>query len=201
MGRTESKRAESEKKRQVIDIHFENKGIDERSIDAIVKWYNDEEIAPFIHPNFQAAKQPPYTKDDVRHSWKETPDKFNYLIFDTAQVIGELSIQRNFFMLHDNVPNTAWISICIGEKEYWGQGVAQTAMRYLETECVRLGFERIELGVFEHNARAYRLYQKMGYREIARYPDFTYSQGKWHADIRMEKALTTQKEDPRATQE
>lgn len=49
--------------------------------------------------------------------------------------------------------------------------------------------QRIELGVFEFNTNALKLYQKLGYKEINRTEDFTYWNGKmWH-DIRMEKYL------------
>jgi RimJ/RimL family protein N-acetyltransferase len=172
-----------------MNIHFAKLEINDELIKSMVKWYNDEEIAPFIHPNFQAKEQPLYTQEDVRSACAYYPDKFNYLVFDDTKVIGELSITRNFFMLHNNMPDSAWISICIGEKEYWGTGIATMAMEYLEEVCREMGFQRIELGVFEHNIRAYLRYQKLGYREIARYPKFTYSHGEWYADIRMEKKL------------
>lgn len=172
-----------------MNIHFESLKITDEIVASMVRWYNDIEIAPCIHPNFQAQPQPPYTKDEVLVACSYHPDKFNYLIFDDMKVIGEISITRNFFMLHYNVDHSAWISICIGEKEYWGKGIARKAMEFLEDECRKLGFQRIELGVFEHNIRAYNSYRKLGYREIARYPKFTYSKGEWFADIRMEKTL------------
>jgi len=49
--------------------------------------------------------------------------------------------------------------------------------------------KRIELDVFEFNTQAIKLYRKLGYKEIARIPDFTYWQGKVWQDIRMEKYL------------
>ena len=47
----------------------------------------------------------------------------------------------------------------------------------------------MELGVFEFNTRALKLYQKLGYTEIARIDAFTYWEGKMWQDIRMEKYL------------
>jgi hypothetical protein len=43
------------------------------------------------------------------------------------------------------------------------------------------------LGVFEFNTSAIKLYQKAGYREIVRLPDFTHWQDKMWQDIRMKK--------------
>lgn len=51
------------------------------------------------------------------------------------------------------------------------------------------GLKRIELGVFEFNQQAQKLYQKLGYKEIGRIDNFTYWQGKMWTDIRMEKYL------------
>jgi len=62
-------------------------------------------------------------------------------------------------------------------------------MRYLEEQIRDNGLHRIELGVFEFNLPAIKLYQKMGYQEISRIDDFTYWQGKMCQDIRMEKYL------------
>lgn len=57
--------------------------------------------------------------------------------------------------------NTGWISICIGEGDYRGKGVAHEAMIFfLEEECKALGLKRIELGVFEYNQRARTFYEK-----------------------------------------
>jgi RimJ/RimL family protein N-acetyltransferase len=172
-----------------MNIHFEVLSVNEDLIARMIRWYNDAEIAPFIHCNFQAQEPPLFTRTEALAACAYHPDKFNYLIFDGFTAIGEISITRNFFMLHHNVPGSAWVSICIGEKEYWGKGIAQLAMTFLEEECRNIGFQRIELGVFENNVRAYRRYLSLGYREIARYPEFTFSNGSWVADIRMEKYL------------
>ena len=62
-------------------------------------------------------------------------------------------------------------------------------MRYLEGQIREQGLKRIELGVFEFNASAIKLYKKMGYQEIGRIDDFTYWHEKMWQDIRMEKYL------------
>jgi len=62
-------------------------------------------------------------------------------------------------------------------------------MGYHKSEIRLHGLKRIELGVFEFNENARRLYQKLGYKEIGRIPDFTYWNGKMWPDIRMEKEL------------
>jgi RimJ/RimL family protein N-acetyltransferase len=47
----------------------------------------------------------------------------------------------------------------------------------------------MELGVFEFNAVAIKLYKKLGFLEITRINDFTFWMGRMWQDIRMEKYL------------
>ncbi len=172
-----------------MKLHIEPITASDKLAAQLVKWYNDKEIVQFVHPNFVEKKPEPFTLNDAYHSMCEYPDQSKYIIYDGSLPIGDLSIQKNFQLLYDKSAGSAWISISIGEKEYWGKGIAKFAMEFLENECKNKGFKRIELGVFEHNERAHRFYTKLGYHEIIRYPNFTYSNGTWHADIRMEKIL------------
>jgi len=59
----------------------------------------------------------------------------------------------------------------------------------LEEEIKRQGLKRIELGVFEFNTNAIKLYESMGYKEIIRIDGFTYWEGKIWQDSRMEKIV------------
>lgn len=68
-------------------------------------------------------------------------------------------------------------------------GVGRGAIGTIDSEMRLHGVKRIELGVFEFNENARRLYQKLGYKEIGRIEDFTYWNGKMWQDIRMEKDL------------
>lgn len=154
----------------------------------IAKWSNDPEIKYFIGANLTEGEMPNCHPKDLWKSANGT-DKYIYLIKDGTKPIGDLSIMIDPPHIKKKEKNTGWISICIGEKEYRGKGVAQLAMEFLENECRRLGMKRIELGVFEYNERAMAFYKKIGYEEFARIKNFVYYEGKWREDIRMEKYL------------
>lgn len=62
-------------------------------------------------------------------------------------------------------------------------------MDYIKKQSKRLGAVRIELGTFEFNHRAYAFYKKCGFVEIGKIKRFTYWNGKYWDDIRMEKYL------------
>ena len=155
----------------------------------MVNWYNDPEIAPFIHPNYSEGAQHHFTYDDVLKEQTPRPEILKYLIMDDQLPIGEFSITRDFYWLMGEKEDSAWISIHIGEKSYWGKGISKLAMAFIEEKCRTMGFKRIELGVFENNVKAKNLYDKMGYIQFARNEHMTYSQGAWRADLRMQKYL------------
>ena len=63
------------------------------------------------------------------------------------------------------------------------------SIQFLEEQARALGLKRAELGVFEFNIPAIKLYTKLGYKEIVRLDDFTFWDGKMWQDIRREKYL------------
>ena len=155
----------------------------------VVKWYNDPEISPYLRPNFTGEDLKDMELEDVRNGYLSHPDKRLYGIYTDELLIREVSIIKNFQYLAKKTEKTAWISICVGNKDYWGKGIAKKAMNFLEKESKTLGYDRIELGVFENNLKAQNLYKQMGYEIIRIYSDFTYYNGSWYDDLRMEKYL------------
>lgn len=155
----------------------------------MAKWYNDKEIQHYFIPNFIESDLEDIKPEELRYHSTRRVNKSTYLIWDKELLIGELSIDLDFEDLLKKEPKTAWISICIGNKSYWGKGVGILGIKFIEDTCKDLGIKRIELGVFEYNIRAHRLYKKLGYMEFGIISDFVCYKGNWYSDIRMEKYL------------
>jgi len=172
-----------------MEINFKPIEFSEELAYRMISWYNNPEIAHFIHVNRNEEEPHVYTYDDVLNELKPHEKVYKYLILDGLLPIGEVSITRDFFLLMNKDMNSAWLSIMIGNQNYWGKGIAKQAMKFLEDTCKGMGFIRIELGVFENNIKAFKLYKSLGYKEFTRIEHFTFSQGHWCADIRMEKYL------------
>jgi RimJ/RimL family protein N-acetyltransferase len=84
-------------------------------------------------------------------------------IFVIERIEGRVPIGSCSFFMIETAPRTAVLGIWIG-KPYWDEGLGTDAAR---TIC-RFGFDhmnlqRIELNVFEPNARAKRAYEKVGF--------------------------------------
>jgi RimJ/RimL family protein N-acetyltransferase len=91
--------------------------------------------------------------------------------------------------LYKREAGTAWIGITIGEESAHRKGIGYQAMQHLETQIREQGLPRMELGVFEFNTNAIKLYRKSGFQEIGRIEKFTFWQGTMWRDIRMEKYI------------
>jgi RimJ/RimL family protein N-acetyltransferase len=153
------------------------------------KWENDPALIHLVRPNRDKdalEARITVTKNDLEQRLEHD---HIYLIYLQDQLVGEMDYQVDPQHVYRKETGTAWIGITIGEAIARGKGIGYQALQYLEEEIKQQGLKRIELGVFEFNTSALKLYQKAGYKEIARIPDFTYWQNKLWQDIRMEKYL------------
>jgi len=153
------------------------------------KWENDPALIPLIRPNPNKEallRREPVTVSNLVQRLEHTQ---MYLIYLDGQLIGEMNYQVNPGHLFKKESGTAWIGIEIGEEIGRGKGIGLLALQYREEEIKKQGLKRIELGVFEFNTNAIKLYQKLGYKEIVRIEGFTFWQDKMWQDIRMEKYI------------
>lgn len=174
-----------------MPLHFTKLAnpIPEEVYSAFTKWENDPALVHLTRPNQTQADIDRKSEVDSFELDARISYQMTYLIYLDGQLVGEMSYQVDPQHLYKKETGTAWISITIGEESARGKGIGVLAMQYLEEEIQKAGYKRIELGVFEFNEPAQKLYQKMGYAEIGRIPEFTFWQGKLWTDIRMEKYI------------
>jgi RimJ/RimL family protein N-acetyltransferase len=154
---------------------------------ALNKWENDPQLIPFARPNNNQAdldRREHLSLDDMV---KRLQHHQTYLIYLEGQLIGEMNYQIDPGYLYKKEAGTAWLGITIGEEMGRGRGIGYQAMQFLEAQIKQHSLKRIELGVFEFNTNAIKLYQRLGYKEIGRIDAFTYWQERLWQDIRMEK--------------
>ncbi|ARF15929.1 GNAT family N-acetyltransferase [Sporosarcina ureae] len=153
------------------------------------RWGNDVNLKALSQPNRSKAeleRETFLTIEDIRHRLEY---QHVYLMYLDNRLIGEMSFTVDPGHLINKNSETAWISIVIGEPACRGKGIGMIALEYLEEQVRKYGLKRMELGVFEFNKPALKLYQKLGYQEMGRIEEFTYYEGNMWADIRMEKCV------------
>ncbi|MFN8413682.1 MAG: GNAT family N-acetyltransferase [Anaerolineales bacterium] len=158
-------------------------------IAAFNRWENDPDLIPFMRVN--------QSQDDIDKKEIITHESLLsrikqyqiYLIYLNNQLTGEINYTIDPPHLFKKELGTAWLGVDIGEKMGRGKGIGLLAIQFIEEQIKLAGYKRIELGVFEFNSNAVKLYQKARYVEIARIPNFTYWQETMWQDIRMEKYI------------
>lgn len=158
--------------------------------DVLASWDNDPMIKPLILPGIHDDNfDDRVTGDELMYLARENKNRYTYLVFDEEILIGAYTIDIDFRERLTQEADTAWIGIVIGNKDYWGRGLGRYIMFDLEERCRQLGCKRIELGVFDYNLRALRLYESLGYTVIGVVENFVFYEGDWRKDIRMVKTL------------
>jgi len=153
------------------------------------KWENDPALIPLIRPNPDKEALEMREVVSAQDLEERLVHSHTFLIYQDGQLVGEMDYQIDPKHVFKKQAGTAWIGIILGEESARGKGIGKQALDYLEVEIKKQGLKRIELGVFEFNTSAIKLYQKAGYQEIGRIPDFTYWNDRMWQDIRMEKYL------------
>ncbi len=84
------------------------------------------------------------------------------------------------------------IAIKISEINYQGKGLGEESLSlFIDYLTSEFGLNKIEIDTIHDNIRAYRLYEKLGFKEIERIKDYwTDDQGNKHDIIFMEKVIS-----------
>lgn len=158
-------------------------------IEVFNRWENDSTLIPLTRPNRNQSELEFRNKINLDDLTKRLENHHIYLIYLDDQLIGEMNYMVDPSHLYKKEHGTAWIGITIGESEGRGKGIGYVAIQYLEEQIKKQGLKRVELGVFEFNKQAQKLYEKLGYKEIGSIDSFTFWQDKMWTDIRMEKYI------------
>lgn len=95
---------------------------------------------------------------------------------DSGDVIGHVGLYQL-----DHRVRSSEFAVLIGNRDYWGRGLGEIATRYMvEYGFAQLNLHRIQLEVLTSNARAIRLYEKVGFRHEGTRRAVQYKDGQYH---------------------
>lgn len=135
-------------------------------VDDFVRWYTDPEVAELLRHDLR-----PLTPTQARGYFLSVvlPASGNgtaWAIHDHASgnLIGTTAVTQVDF---DR--SSCLFRIVIGEKRAWGHGFGTEATRLVVAEVFEaLQLQKVKLEVFDHNPRAQRSYEKVGFVETGR---------------------------------
>ncbi|MBI2636143.1 GNAT family N-acetyltransferase [Candidatus Peregrinibacteria bacterium] len=123
-------------------------------------WLNDPEVNKYLETRHVTL---PELRDYIRDK-KESPTAILMGIFwkENGRHIGNVKLEPI-----NKEKKSATMGILIGDKNYWGKGVAtETTNLVTEYAFSDLKLELIELGVISENAAAIRVYKKCGFETV-----------------------------------
>jgi [ribosomal protein S5]-alanine N-acetyltransferase len=127
-----------------------------------VSWLNDEEISRYLETPCSGN-----TLSSVRKfvdGCQADPDSFLFGIFarEGGRHIGNIKIKCNY--VNHGLGNGN-IGIMIGNKNFWGKGVATESIRAITKFGFNvLGLQKIAAGCYEINQASFRAFKKSGYK-------------------------------------
>lgn len=132
--------------------------LEKKYLNIVTKWNYDKEI------NFYFSKRPPLSTEQ-QEIWLENTlsdsTKKKYIIIHqiNKKPVGMVSLMKI-----EHTSRKAEFGITIGEKNYWGTGVAKAASNMLLHYAFQiLKLEEIYLTVFEANVRAIQFFSNLGF--------------------------------------
>lgn len=142
-------------------------------------WINDPDVAGYLDSivqNFGIKAEQEWIENNA------SEPIFAVVLFENDRLIGNVGL-----MDVDRVNRTAEIGIFIGEAPLRGKGFGSEAMALLLGYSFDiLNLENILLRVYGYNARARRVYENLGFREIGRRRDALRRFGATHDVIYMD---------------
>lgn len=134
--------------------------------ESFVRWYQDADIAELLRHDLR-----PLTPTQARGYFDSivlpaSSAGTAWAIHDrvSGNLLGTTAVTQI-----DRGQGSCLFRIVIGEKQAWGHGFGTDATRLVAAEVFEtLGLDVINLEVFEHNPRAYHVYQRIGFVETGR---------------------------------
>jgi RimJ/RimL family protein N-acetyltransferase len=153
--------------------------IERDDIPTFVRWFADPEVREFLLLNrpISIAEEEQWF---VQQLQSQNAELFAIETNDGIH-IGNIGL-HDINWLH----RSAEMGIVIGHKQYWGKGYGSDAIRtLLRFAFDEMNLHRVQLTVYEDNARAIRAYEKCGLRHEGRLRDAVYRKGRYYDMLLM----------------
>lgn len=151
-------------------------------LSAINRWRNDEEVVRHLGANFA------FIATEVDDRWydaylagRDRAVRLAVVDDDAGRTVGAVYLTD----IH-RINRSAEFGILIGERDCWSRGVGTAAtQRMLAHGFDDLNLHRIYLTVLAENARAVRLYDRLGFRREGRHVQAVFKGGTFRDVISM----------------
>jgi len=146
-----------------------------------IEWVNDQEITQFL----EVGHFPMGTEDIVKYVEKISDDNktlfLAIFVRDSGEHIGNIKLGPI-----DWVHRRADIGILIGEREYWGQGIATESIGAVVTHAFEtLNLHKLTAGCYEDNVGSRKAFEKVGFSVEGQRPKHAHYDGAYTTLIEL----------------
>lgn len=134
---------------------------------------NNEKIASFLHthnPIMEAEEEETFNNA----SKKEDSKRCSIVLKEGDRLAGSVGLHNINW-----INRTAFSGIFLAE-EFWGQSLGREVdMLWLKYAFLTLNLRQVYANVYDFNGRSQGNLMKSGYKEVARYPQYVFKNGKY----------------------
>ena len=144
-----------------------------------LNWLNDEEVMNGIATsNYNLASLESYVEKKI----KDENIHFLAIVYkDNNLHVGNIKLD-----FYDENAKVAELGLLIGNKQYWGRGLAKEACQLMINYAFdSLLYRKIYLAVYENNITAINLYKSLGFKEEGRLIKHVSINGKYYDKFLM----------------
>jgi RimJ/RimL family protein N-acetyltransferase len=154
------------------------RAIEDEDLPALARWANDLEIEVLGGGDPPTPQSVERVRSEHERRQKESSDDVNFAIEADGKLIGMVGLFHS-----DTIARTSELGIVIGERDYWGRGYGQDAIRTVVDYGFRhRNLQRVWLTVTETNDRAVNAYKRCGFVEEGRLRQHVWKDGA-HSDL------------------
>jgi RimJ/RimL family protein N-acetyltransferase len=126
--------------------------------DKYLSWLNDDKVMRgIVSSGYDLNNLKSYVKDKIANK--------NTHFFAIITKSNNLHIGNIKLDFYDSKSNLSEMGVLIGDKDYWGKGIAKEACSLvLNYGFKKLNLRKIFLAVFENNIHAIKLYKSLGFK-------------------------------------
>jgi RimJ/RimL family protein N-acetyltransferase len=174
--------------------HVTLRGLELEDAEEIMKHFNDLEVRRFLGGPIPVST--PDEEEWIRGTWARRKTGRDH-VFGIELNKNQLLIGCCELTDISPIHRGAELGIAIFNKTYWGKGLGTETMHLLlDYGFNSLNLHRIFLRVHETNARAIRVYEKVGFQQAAQYRQSLFQEGKYIDELLMDLLAKEFKQSP-----
>lgn len=145
-----------------------------------VRWFSNPEVRQYLGNPVRHG-----TSMEEQNKWFEkeesSSDRAMFTILVNDKVVGNVGLSEI-----DETDKNAGIFVVIGDKNYWRQGIATEAVKFIiDHGFNKLKLHKLWLHVYEPNTAAIKLYEKLGFSSEGCLKEMALIDGKFVNEITM----------------